>query len=106
MGNKEYTLSYLPFFEQDLTQVASYIANVLHNPEAALRLIGDVEEAIKERLGNAESFEPYPSTTGRPHPYYRIYVRNYTVYYVVIDNVMEVRRLLYGGRKQEENLLE
>ncbi len=106
MGNKEYILSYLPLFEQDLTQVASYIANVLHNPEAALRLIDDVEEAIKERLGNAESFEPYPSTKGRPHPYYRIYVRNYTVYYVVIDNVMEVRRLLYGGRKQEENLPE
>jgi toxin ParE1/3/4 len=106
MGSKKYRLSYLPLFDQDLVQIASHIATVLDNPDAALRLIGDVEEAIKKRLGNAESFEPYRSVKERPHSYYRIYVRNYTVYYVVIGNIMEVRRLLYSGQEQDENLPE
>lgn len=40
----------------------------------------------------------------RDYPYYRIYVRNYVVYYVVIDDVMEVRRLMYGARDTDRHL--
>ncbi|EPI49529.1 hypothetical protein HMPREF1576_01431 [Gardnerella pickettii JCP7719] len=36
--------------------------------------------------------------TTREHPYYRINVRNFSVFYVVIDDTMEVRRLLYSKR--------
>ena len=43
----------------------------------------------------------YPSTRKRLHPYYRFYVGNYMVFYVVIDDVMEVRRLLYKSRDIE-----
>lgn len=32
------------------------------------------------------------------HPYYRIDVRNFAVFYVVINDTMEVRRLLYSKR--------
>lgn len=35
---------------------------------------------------------------------YRIYVRNYIVYYVVIGTVMEVRRLIYGARDTDRHL--
>ena len=51
----------------------------------------------------AESFEPYRSLRERRYPYYRIYVKNFVVYYVVIDDegegedkIMEVRRFLYN----------
>ena len=56
------------------------------------------ETAILERLDNPLAFEPYPSIKKRKFPYYRIYVRNYVIYYVVIGEVMEVRRFLYGAR--------
>ena len=56
------------------------------------------KRAILERLNFAESFEPYPSTKQREYPYYRIYVHNCTVFYVVIDGVMEVRRFLYSAQ--------
>ena len=98
MENSTYTLRYLPLFEQDLMDAATYIAFVLKNEDAALRLIADVEAAILKRLGAPLSYEPYHSTKKRDYPYYRIYVRNYVIYYVVIGNVMEVRRLLYGAR--------
>lgn len=69
-----------------------------------MRLINDVETAILARLNNLVAFEPYHFRKKREYPYYRIYVRNYVIYYVVIDDVMEVRRLLYGARNIE-NLL-
>lgn len=98
MKNKSYQLRYLPLFEQDLISTINYITNVLKNKDAAMNLIDDVENAIQERLNNPIAFEPYYSAKERDYPYYRIYVRNYIVYYVVIDDVMEVRRFIYGAR--------
>ena len=99
MENKEYQLRYLPLFEQDLLETVEYISNILKNQDAALHLVDEVEHAILERLHNPVAFEPYHSEKKRPHPYYRIYVKNYVVYYVVIDDIMEVRRFLYGARE-------
>lgn len=104
MENKKYQLRYLPLFEQDLAETVSYITNVLKNPEAALKLVNDTETAILKRLEHPVSFEPYRSARKREYPYYRIYIRNYVVYYVVIDDVMEVRRFLYGKRDIDKYL--
>ena len=69
------------------------------------KLIDDVENAILNRLPNAEAFEPFHSLKERRYPYYRIYVNNYIVYYVVIEHrIMEVRRLLYVGRNRDQIL--
>ena len=104
MTNRKYKLRYLPVFEQDLIQTVSYITNVLKNPDAAEKLADDVEAAILERLDNPLAFEPYPWVKKRKFPYYRIYVRNYVIYYVVIGEVMEVRRFLYRARDTERFL--
>ena len=95
MENKSYQLRYLPIFETDLLSTVNYITNILKNDDAALRLVDDIESAILKRLENPLAFEPYRSAKMREYPYYRIYVRNYVVYYVIIGNVMEVRRLIY-----------
>lgn len=95
MENKSYQLRYLPIFEIDLLSTVNYITNILKNDDAALRLVDDIESAILKRLENPLAFESYRSAKMREYPYYRIYVRNYVVYYVVIGNVMEVRRLIY-----------
>jgi plasmid stabilization system protein ParE len=96
--DKQFELGYLPLFEQDLATVRDYIACNLKNPTAALRLLEDTEKAIHKRLKNPLAFEPYRSSKDRERPYYRIHIRNYTVFYVVIGNVMEVRRFVYGKR--------
>lgn len=96
--SRRYKLSFLPLFEEDLTEIADYISLNLHNPAAADRLIDDIEAAINERLEAPLSFAPFHSMKERPHLYYRINVRNYSVFYVVIDDTMEVRRILYSRR--------
>ena len=101
----EYELRYLPLFYEDMYEKVTYIREKLLNPEAADDLIDSVEKAILDRLPNCESFEPYHSVKEREYPYYRIYVKNFTVYYVVIHmddrKIMEVRRLLYNRQDRD-----
>ena len=101
MANTKYKLRYLSLFYKDLEEKIVYIAEELHNEKAANDLLDEVEAAILERQPVAESFEPYRSLRERRYPYYRIYVKNFVVYYVVIDDegvdkIMEVRRFLYN----------
>lgn len=98
MSEKRYELRILPLFEEDLNEIVDYITYRLRNPIAANNLVDAVEAALYERLPFAEAFEPYTSNRDRRYPYYRIQVKNFTVFYVVIDDVMEVRRILYGKR--------
>lgn len=107
MTNERYELRYLPLFYEDLEEKVLHIADELHNPQAANDLLDEVESAILERLPFAESFEPYHSTKERRYPYYRIYVKNYVIYYVVIDDesdhkIMEVRRILHNKQKRNK----
>ena len=74
----------------------------LHNPNSAMKLIDKIENAILERMNCPLSFESFQSNRKRKTPYYRIYVDNFTIYYVVIDDVMEVRRVLYKGRDMDK----
>ncbi len=104
MSMKKYKLSFLPLFEADLIEITDYISNNLNNPEVALRLVDDIEIAINRRLETPLAFAPYPTSKNRPYPYYRINIRNFSVFYVVIDDTMEVRRVLYSKRNID-NLL-
>lgn len=104
MGGQRYKLSFLPLFEDDLNEITDHITNHLQNQDAALRLIDDIEIAINKRLETPLAFAPYPSARNRQNPYYRINVRNFVIFYVVVGNTMEVRRVLYSTRNFD-NLL-
>ncbi|MBR3825918.1 MAG: type II toxin-antitoxin system RelE/ParE family toxin [Lachnospiraceae bacterium] len=106
MADTQYELRYLPLFYEDLEEKVTYISETLHNLQAANDLLDAVELAILERLPFAEAFEPYPSAKERRYKYYRMYVKNFVIYYVVIDDlgpkkIMEVRRFLYNKQDRE-----
>ncbi len=109
MFDTKYKLRYLPIFYEDLEQKVVYIAEKIGNPQAANELIDEVERAILERVPVAEAFEPYHSARERKYPYYRIYVKNFVIYYVVIDDevkdkIMEIRRFLYNKQNREKRI--
>ncbi len=97
LGDK-YSLRYVPMFINDLNEIVDYISIKLHNPESTMKLVKKIKNAIEERLNSPLSFEPFQSNRNRKYPYYRIYVDNFTIYYVAIESVMEIRRILYNGR--------
>ena len=100
----KYKLKYLPIAQDDLFEIIGYIQNVLKNPSAADNVLNRIEEAILDRLDNPESFAIWEIGKERVYPYRRINVGNYSVWYVVIDDVMEVRRILYAKRDEKELL--
>lgn len=93
-----YRLRYLPLFWDDLNEAVSYIADVLQNPDAAERLLDEVEAGILTYLEHPTIALKYKTTRERPLPYYWFDVGNYMVFYVVIDDVMEVQPLHLRSR--------
>ena len=104
MAKKKYRLRILPLFESDLNETVDYITYNLQNPTAANDLVDATGKAIYERLPEAETFAPYPSLRQRKCPYYYIPVKNFFVFYVVIGDVMEVRRFVYASRDIEQHI--
>src|SRR6266568_3215046 len=93
-----FRLRYSPLFYDDLDKITDYILLELKNELAAKALIDAIEVAIKHRLENPLYSAIYRSIKTRKHPYRRILVGNYLIFYVVIENTMVVRRMLYGRR--------
>ena len=104
MDGKHYKLSILPLFEDDLNEIVDYISVRLQNPIAAEDFVDAVENAIQDRLSCAEAFEPYSSAKERRYPYYRIPVKNYSIFYVMIGDTMEIRRIIYSRRDLDKQI--
>ena len=109
MQSNSFVLRYLPQFYEELDHDVSYIAFTLKNPQAANRLIDDVEEAILKRVEDGpDSFEPVKSFRKRKDVYYRIYVRNYIIYYAILEEngsrIMEVRRFLHSREERDKKI--
>ena len=88
MLGEEYTLEYLPLFDEELAEAVRYIAQNLCNSDAANALVDSVERAITERLFAPVSFEPILSGKDREHP----------------GKVMEVRRFVYAPSDWQSDL--
>lgn len=102
MANFE--LRYSPLFFEDLDKITDYLLIELKNELAARKLVDDTEVAIKKRLENPLSATTYKSFGSRKYPYRRILVGNYLIFYIVMDNIMVVRRMLYGRRNLDRIL--
>ena len=96
--NKKHEIKYSDLFYRDLSSTLNYIKYELENVTVANRLFDEIMREISNRAYNPESYEKYCSTKKRKNTYYRIYVKNYTIFYVVRNNVMEIRRIIYSRR--------
>lgn len=102
--DKKYNIKYLPLFYDDLDKIIDYIRYELANEIATDNFVNELEKEIHKRAYNPDSYEKYLSIKERKNTYYKIYVKNYTVFYTVKDNTMEIRRILYS-RRNFDNLL-
>lgn len=94
---KKYRIEYLPVAQSDLTELLDYIQK--DNPSAALALLDQIDEAILK-------LEVFPFMGQVPKDrrlqnlnYQMLIVSSYLIFYVVKDNVVEIRRILHGRKK-------
>lgn len=96
MLGERYTLDIRPTFIEELDRAAAYIELQLLNPVAADTLVADVYDAIDQMRAHPLATAPRYRPPDVRQPYYTIQVGNYTVYYIVHDQVMEVRWFRYS----------
>ena len=65
-------------------------------------MVDAIEAAIDKRTPIADSFKPYKSKKNRDPDYHKLTVRNFYIFYVVIEekdkSIVEYRRILYKKR--------
>ena len=99
MVNNKYTIKYTDTFIKQFNNILKYFIYKLQNKIAADDFYNEVIKEIEKRSEYPESFEKYNSSRKRKNTYYRIYVKNYTIFYTIKDNTMQVRLILSSRRK-------
>ena len=102
MANNKYSIRYTPTFVKQFNNIISYFIQKLNNKIAAENFYNEVIQEIENRSINPKNYEEYIGNKKRKNAYYRIYVKNYTIFYVVINHTMEIRRILYSKRNFEK----
>lgn len=95
---EKYKITYSNTFDKDLASILMYIKVELQNESAANRLYEKIVQKISNRAFKLIIYEKYRTIKKRKTNYYRIYINNYTVFYTIKNNTMEIRRILYSKR--------
>jgi addiction module RelE/StbE family toxin len=94
---RRYNIEYLPIAAQDLTEIIDYVK--IDDPQAALNLLDIIDESISK-------LELFPQMGIIPKDirlqsfgYRMLIIQNYLVFYIVLDEVVEIHRIISGKRK-------
>jgi toxin ParE1/3/4 len=96
MPKVKYQINLTEAAEQDLTEIADYIAG--ESPSAALRVIVRIEKNIL-KLENFPLIGVVPRIRRLARKGYRILiVDDYLIFYIINNEIIEIRRILSGKR--------
>lgn len=101
-----YELKYLPLAFKDLHGIIDYIINILKAPESADNLLDELEVSISRLRHFPFSFKIYQSINPLETEYRMLPVKNYFVFYVVIDHVVEIHRIIYARMNFEKLIVD
>jgi len=96
---KKYKIEYLPSSAKDLTEIVDYIK--IDSPQSALNFLDKIDESIS-RLEQFPFIGVIPKDIRLQSLGYRILIiDNHLVFYVVFDDIIEIRRIISGKRKYD-----
>jgi addiction module RelE/StbE family toxin len=91
-------IKYLPSFQHDLNAIVEYITYTLQAPGAASNLLDDLEKSINDLKGFPFAHRLYRPVKPIPAGYRVLTVKNYLVFYIVIEETIEIHRIIYKKR--------
>lgn len=95
--DKKYRVEYLPIAQEDLIGIVEYIQ--VDDPLAGRTFLDKVDQTIA-KLENFPYMGSIPKDIRLMHLNYRILIiGNFLVFYVVLDETIEIRRILHGKRR-------
>ncbi|SES96240.1 type II toxin-antitoxin system RelE/ParE family toxin [Anaerobranca gottschalkii] len=91
----KYEIKYLPLASKDLSNIVSYIVEELKSPKAAMDLIDALDTSISRLAQFPYSCRLYLEKS-LENEYRVLPVKNYLVFYVVKEQVVEIHRIIYA----------
>ena len=85
--------------KKDLMDIIDYINK--HSSKSAIRQYDNIIETIGSLETMPERCPLLKDNLLRLRGYRMLLVDNYVVFYVIAGNIVQIRRILYGGRKYE-----
>jgi len=89
---------YLPSFQKDLNAIVDYIVCTLEAPQAASNLLDELEKSINDLKVFPLAHRLYRPIKPLTVEYRVLTVKNYLVFYVVLEKAIEIHRIIYKKR--------
>ena len=87
-----------PLAQADMREIGDYISQKLRNPDAALRLIRRLQEAMLPLREFPESGAPLLAAGKQSAPYRYLVCGSYLIFYHTAGDSVHVDRVFYGRR--------
>ncbi|MBU9713530.1 type II toxin-antitoxin system RelE/ParE family toxin [Evansella tamaricis] len=91
-----YKLQYLPLALKDLREITDYITDTHKAPEAAMDFLDALHDSISMLQKFPYSYKIYQSIQPLENEYRLLPAKNYVVFYIVKEEVVEIHRVVYG----------
>ena len=93
-----YKIHYLPLALDDLKGIVSYITDKLESPRAAKNLLLKIDREVKKTADNPFRCHVYTSPEKLKTEYRVLHVNNYSLFYIVERDKIEIHRVIYSYR--------
>lgn len=95
-------IKYLPLAKKDLRNIIRYISDDLKAPKAAIDLIDAFDKSILRLQHFPYSCKVYQPIESLETEYRMLPVKNYMIFYVVTEDVVEIHRIIYARMNLEK----
>jgi len=91
-----YKIHYLPLALDDLKDIVRYIADTLESPRSAENFISKLDREVQKIADNPFRCRLYISSEKLKYDYRILHINNYSLFYAVESNKIEIHRIIYS----------
>ena len=91
-------IHYLPLALDDLKAIMKYITYELESPRAAERLLSKIDRGVQKIAENPYRCHLFASSGKLKHEYRVLHIDNYSLFYVVNNERVEIYRVIHAWR--------
>jgi len=93
-----YKTHYLPLVLNDLKEITQYIAFKLEAPQAAENFLSKLDKEVRKTADNPFRCHAYTPPEKLKYDYRVLHIDNYSLFYTVENNKIEIHRVIYSRR--------
>ena len=95
-------IRYLPIAQKDLQDIISYFLDNLKSQKSAMDFIETLDKSILRLKRYPYSCKLYQASEPLESEYRFLLVKNYLVFYIVTENIIEIHRVVYAKMNLEK----